>query len=74
MTRRISVGRPCCNVTEPDGILCNGTERAGWPVFVCDTCGGNCGALAHEHHRDRTPIQAPRGGDDQVSNCPETSR
>jgi hypothetical protein len=58
--------RPCCNVTEPDGILCDGTERAGWPVFVCDTCRGQCGALAHEHHRvipPAMPADDPWPGD-----------
>lgn len=41
---------PCCNVTEPDGILCDGTMRAGWPVFTCDTCRAHCGAQAHPTH------------------------
>ena len=41
---------PCCNVTEPDGIPCDGTMRAGWPVFTCDTCRAQCGALAHPAH------------------------
>lgn len=41
---------PCCNVTEPDGILCTGSTRLGWPTFVCDTCGARCGAVVHQMH------------------------
>ena len=42
--------RPCCNEREPDGVLCDGTMRAGWPEFVCDTCRARCGAQVHPTH------------------------
>lgn len=46
---------PCCNIIEkPDltAVKCDGTMRLAWPVFVCDTCHAQCGALAHPQHQE----------------------
>jgi hypothetical protein len=45
---------PCCNWIETaddiGGGPCAGTMKPGWPEYVCDTCRGRCGALAHPEH------------------------
>ena len=41
---------PCCNVIEHDDFTaarCPGLMTYRWPVYVCDTCRGQCGVLAH---------------------------
>lgn len=41
---------PCCSVIEqPDGTAyrCRGVMSSRWRVYVCDTCRGQCGILAH---------------------------
>lgn len=42
--------QPCCGYREHDdgtATACGGTMTLTWPEWVCGTCGGRCGALAH---------------------------
>lgn len=62
--RSVEKDLPCCNIIEPDGIPCSGTMRAGYPEYVCGTCGGRCGALAHPYDCV-IPAAVTKPGDDQ---------
>lgn len=49
----------CCNLIEPHGTQCLGTAMYGWPTYICDTCGAQCGTQVHPQHAEAKGAEPP---------------